>query len=142
MATATSIIPCLTYQHAPKAIEWLCQAFGFEKRLVVPQDEHTIAHAQLSMGPGVMIMLSSAERTSEFGNYLRLPAQTSGQETQTPYIVLPDDAMKAHYQRAKAAGARILLELKTEEYGGQSYTCSDPEGHIWNFGSYDPWQDQ
>jgi hypothetical protein len=44
-----SIIPCLRYRDAPAAIEWLCQAFGFDKHLVVPNDDGTIAHAQLSL---------------------------------------------------------------------------------------------
>ena len=43
---------------------------------------------------------------------------------------------------AKAAGAKILSELEKKEYGGESFTCSDPEGHIWYFGTYDPWEAQ
>jgi uncharacterized glyoxalase superfamily protein PhnB len=53
-----TIIPVLLYRDAPAAIEWLFQAFGFEKHLVVPNDDETIAHAQLSFGNG-MIMLGS-----------------------------------------------------------------------------------
>lgn len=29
--TRATVIPCLRYRDAPAAIEWLCQAFGFEK---------------------------------------------------------------------------------------------------------------
>jgi uncharacterized glyoxalase superfamily protein PhnB len=45
----------------------------------------------------------------------------------------------AIYARAKAAGAEILLDIKDEDYGGRGFTCRDREGHIWNFGTYDPW---
>jgi uncharacterized glyoxalase superfamily protein PhnB len=31
------------------------------------------------------------------------------------------------------------MEIKDEDYGGRDYSCRDPEGHVWNFGSYDPW---
>ncbi|MDX1649873.1 MAG: glyoxalase, partial [Myxococcota bacterium] len=58
--TTATIVPSLRYRDAPKAIDWLCQAFGFEKHLVVPgEDEGRIAHAQLTFGNG-MIMLGSA----------------------------------------------------------------------------------
>jgi len=54
--TKATVIPCLRYRDAPAAIEWLCRAFGFEKHLVVPNQDGTIAHAQLSFGAG-MVML-------------------------------------------------------------------------------------
>ena len=38
-------------------------------------------------------------------------------------------------------GAGDVLEPETQEYGGSTYTCCDPEGYIWNIGSYDPWHD-
>ena len=46
----------------------------------------------------------------------------------------------AYYARAKASGAEIILEIQDDDFGGRSYACRDPEGHIWNFGTYDPWQ--
>ena len=56
--TKATVIPCLRYRDAAAALEWLCRAFGFEKQLVVPNKDGTIAHAQLSFGNG-MIMLGS-----------------------------------------------------------------------------------
>jgi uncharacterized glyoxalase superfamily protein PhnB len=43
-------MPCLTYRDAPDAIEFLCNAFGFEKKMVVPGDRNTVAHAELTLG--------------------------------------------------------------------------------------------
>ena len=40
--------------------------------------------------------------------------------------------------RAKAAGATIVMEIDDAAHGGRYYSCVDPEGHLWNFGSYDP----
>lgn len=48
----------------------------------------------------------------------------------------------AHHDRAKAAGATILMEPAEQDYGGRLYTCRDPEGYIWSFGSYDPWNEK
>ena len=129
------IIPTMRYKDAPTAIEWLCKAFGFEKHLVVPGENGTIAHAQLSFG-NAMIMLGS-ENDNEYGKLLRTPKDLNGFNTQTPYIVVEE--IDEHYRGAIAAGAEIVLDIKDEDYGGRGYTCRDKEGHIWNFGSYNPW---
>src|SRR4051794_40672807 len=132
---SATIIPCLRYRDAPKAIEWLGRAFGFEKQLVVPGDKGTIVHAQLVLGNG-MVMLGSAV-DSEFGRLMKLPEEVGGAQTQSSYIVVKD--VDAHYARAKAAGAQIVIDIKDEDYGGRGYSCRDLEGHLWSFGSYDPW---
>jgi len=133
---AVSIIPTLRYADAPAAIEWLCQAFGFEKHLVVSGENGTIAHAQLTLG-NAMIMLSS-DRDNEYGKVVQTPKQLNGTNTQAPYIVI--EAIDQHYQQAKAAGAEMIMDIEDQDYGGRLYTCRDPEGHVWNFGSYNPWQ--
>jgi uncharacterized glyoxalase superfamily protein PhnB len=125
----------MRYRDAATAIEWVCKAFGFEKHLVVPGENGTVAHAQLAFGNG-MIMLGSA-RDDEFGQWVKPPRETGGVGTQSAYVVV-DDA-DAHYARAKAAGAEIVMEVADQDYGGRLYACRDPEGHLWNFGTYDPW---
>jgi len=133
--TVATVIPTLRYKDAPAAIDWLCRAFGFERHLVVPGDGHTIAHAQLTFGNG-MIMLGSA-RADEFGRLQKTPAEVGGVGTGSPYVVVDDP--DAHHAKAVAAGAKVVIELKTEDYGGRGYSCLDPEGHLWSFGSFDPW---
>src|SRR5688500_2576963 len=86
--TTATVIPALRYRDAPAAIEWLCEAFGFEKHLVVSDDQGGIAHAQLSFGNG-MIMLGSV-RKSEFGDMMKQPDEIGGAETQSPYLVVAD----------------------------------------------------
>ena len=129
------IIPTMRYKDAMKAIEWLCKAFGFEKHLVVPGENRTIAHAQLSFG-NAMIMLGS-ENDNEYGKLLRTPKDLNGLNTQAPYIIVEN--IDEHYKKAVQEGAEIVIEIKDEDYGGRGYTCRDKEGHIWNFGSYNPW---
>lgn len=138
--TRCTMVPCLRYRDAARAIEWLCNAFGFEKQAVYTDDEGHVVHAQLTFGNG-MIMLGSkmpAERETEFGKWMKQPDEIADCETQTPYVIVEDADVL--YQRARQAGAEILLEIKDEDYGGRGFTCRDLEGHIWNFGTYDPWQ--
>jgi len=62
----STIIPGMRYSNAPAAIEWLCNAFGFEKHLVVPGDNNTIAHAQLTFGGGMMMLGSVRDNDPRF----------------------------------------------------------------------------
>lgn len=134
--TKANIIPCLRYRDAPAAIEWLCQTFGFEQHMVVPGPDNTVVHAQLSFGNG-MIMLGSAKSVdTEYAQLIKQPADIGGAQTQTIYVVVDDaDAM---YERARGGGAPIVIDIKDEDYGGRGFTCRDIEGHIWTFGTYDP----
>ncbi len=134
-AAGATIIPAMRYQDAAAAIDWLCRAFGFERHLVVPGERGAIAHAQLTLGNG-MIMLGSAGK-GEFDRWIKPPRAAGGVGTQSPYIIVAD--ADAHYARAVAAGAEILIDIRDEDYGGRGYSCRDPEGHVWNFGTYDPW---
>jgi uncharacterized glyoxalase superfamily protein PhnB len=131
-----NIIPTMRYRDAAAAIDWLCRAFGFERHLVVPDEHGGIAHAQLTLGEG-MIMLGSA-RDDAFGKLQRTPGDVGGVGTQSPYVVVPD--ADAHHARAVAAGATVVYPLTDEDYGGRGYSCRDPEGHLWSFGTYDPWK--
>jgi uncharacterized glyoxalase superfamily protein PhnB len=103
----------------------------------VPNDDGTIAHAQLRFGNGMIMLGSAAAQETEFGRLMKQPDEIGGAETQSPYVVV-DDA-DAVYTRARAAGARIALEIKDEDYGGRGFSCYDLEGHLWSFGTYDPW---
>jgi uncharacterized glyoxalase superfamily protein PhnB len=44
------------------------------------------------------------------------------------------------YASAQAAGAEIVMELRTMDYGGKAFTVRDPEGYTWAVGEYDPWK--
>ena len=130
-----NVIPGLRYRDAPAAIEWLCRAFGFSRHLVVADDDGGIAHAQLVLGNG-MIMLGSYRDEGDYDRLVRMPEDAGG-STQAAYIVIEE--IDDHYQRAVEAGARVVYELAGQDYGGKLYSVLDPEGHLWNFGSYDPW---
>jgi uncharacterized glyoxalase superfamily protein PhnB len=135
--TQSLIIPCMRYDDAPAMIEWLCSTFGFERQAVYANEDGTIGHAQLTYGGGMLMLGSNTKRDSAWGRLVKQPNEIGGAETQCAYIVVSD--ADAVYAKAKAAGAKILIDIKNEDYGGRGFTCADPEGHIWNFGTYDPW---
>ncbi len=135
--TLCNVIPCMRYRDAPAAITWLCDTFGFEPQLVVPNEDGSIAHAQLAFGNG-MIMLGSAFDT-EYGRLLKQPSETGGFVTQSAYLVVNNADLV--YWRVLEGGGKILLDIKDEDYGGRGFTCSDPEGHVWSIGTYDPQAD-
>ena len=132
---SSTIIPTLKYENADAAIEWLCRAFGFEKHLVVRGKPGIVEHAQLTLNGG-MVMLGSA-RDTPFDTLQKPPEAVGGVGTQSPYIVITD--VDAHFRHAVEAGAEIVMEPEDQAYGGRLYSCRDPEGHLWNFGSYNPW---
>lgn len=131
----SSVIPCLRYRDAPAAIEWLCTNFGFEKHAIYPNPDGSIAHAQLNLGGG-MIMIGSVSSEGEWGKFIKQPDQI-GAETQSAYLVVKD--ADVIYERAKAAGAKIVIDIKFEDYGGRGFSCLDLEGRLWSIGTYDPW---
>lgn len=133
--TTVTVIPTMRYKDGAAAIEWLCKAFGFEKHLVVPDEDGTIVHAQLVFGNG-MVMVGTA-RKGEFDSLQKPPSTLDDAVSQSAYIIV-EDADK-HYARAVTAGVEIVMEIRDEDYGGRGYSCRDLEGHLWNFGSYDPW---
>jgi uncharacterized glyoxalase superfamily protein PhnB len=122
----TTFYPSLRYDDAPAAIEWLERAFGFEREMVVEEDEGRVAHAQLRYGDG-MVMLGS-ERDDGWGPHVG----------QSWVYVAVDGDVDAHYERAKAAGAEVVREPTDQDYGSRDYSVRDPEGNIWSFGTYRP----
>jgi len=135
-----NVVTGMRYHDAPAAIDWLCRAFGFEKHLVVPGDEDgEIAHAQLRYGNGMVMLGSAGTHGDAFDEAVTTPRETGGRCTQSAYVIVEDP--KAHHDLAVAAGAEIVLPLEDKFYGGSGYTCRDPEGHVWSFGDYDPFEE-
>ncbi|MBK7874478.1 MAG: VOC family protein [Planctomycetes bacterium] len=129
-STPSSLYPSLYYDDAPKAIEFLCRAFGFEKRLVVPGPDGTVMHSELTFGDAV-VMVGTVKKERGL-----LSPRAAGGVTSALSIRIADP--DAHHARAVAAGAVITHPLKDEEYGSRGYMCTDPEGHQWYFGTYSP----
>jgi uncharacterized glyoxalase superfamily protein PhnB len=122
---APTLYPSLRYRDAPAAIDWLKSAFGFQERVVYRGENETIVHAELSFGPSILML--GSEKDDQYGGHV-------GQSW--TYVALEDP--DAHCERARAAGAEIVRELDDTDYGSRDYAARDPEGNLWNFGTYRP----
>ncbi len=131
----SAVIPAFHYRNAPAAIDWLCKVFGFERHAVYENEDGTIAHAELALNGG-MIMLGST-KDDEHAKGFKAPDELGGIETAGVYLVVPD-ADSAH-ARAVEAGAVVIRPLQDMPYGSREFGVKDPEGHSWSAGTYDPW---
>jgi uncharacterized glyoxalase superfamily protein PhnB len=135
-SSVRALIPSFAYVDAPKAITFLCEAFGFEKHAVYEGAPGTIEHAQLKLGE-FFIMLGTAGKNAEWPS--KSPRELGGATTGGLYVVLENDAaVDAHFEQARKAGADIIREPRSPEYGGRDYSARDTEGYLWSFGSYRP----
>ena len=123
-------IAFLSYDDASAAVDWLEQAFGFE-RSSVHESNGKIAHAELRFGDS-MVMLGAAFE-NDWG--MRTPRELGG-VNQGVYVIVDD--IEAQYERARGSGAEILRKLADTDYGSREFMARDPEGNIWSFGTYKP----
>ena len=112
------VVPVLVYPDVREAVQWLTQAFGFQERLEIPENHRS----QLRFGDGAVILadVRRDQRPPRPGEVTHL------------VLVRVDDA-RAHCERAREHGARILMEPTDFEYGERQYTAEDPAGHRWTF---------
>lgn len=128
------ISAAVSYADAARAIDWLCEAFGFEVRLRVEGEASKVVHSELVLGGGV-IMVSDVGGDGLKADY-KAPAQVDGANTQNLFVYVDD--VEAHCARARAAGAKIVSELAVSDYGDdhwadRGYECEDLGGHRWWF---------
>jgi len=115
---AATVIPVLIYRDVREAVGWLSAAFGFVERVRIGENHR----AQLRLGDGAVIVGDVRDD--------RRPPRPG--EVTHSVMVRVDDA-RAHGERARAHGARILLEPTDFEYGERQFTAQDPAGHRWTF---------
>jgi uncharacterized glyoxalase superfamily protein PhnB len=113
-----TVIPVLVYPDVRDAVAWLEDAFGFVERIRIGEDHR----AQLGVGDGGLIVADVRHE--------RRPPRT-GEETHR--VMVRVDDVSAHCERARAHGARILMEPRDFEYGERQYEVEDLAGHRWTF---------
>ncbi len=120
-----SLYPALRYRDARAAIEWLCQAFGFQRHVVFDAPDGSVGHAELQMGTAV-IGLSSIGPVSDANPWTSV--------SQGLYVCVTD--VDALHDRARAAGAGMVMPLTNQDYGSRDFSARDSGGHLWSFGTY------
>ena len=114
-----TVIPVLVYPDVRAAVDWLTAAFGFVERTRIGESHR----AQMSIGAdGAMIV---ADVASE-----RRPPQAN---VVTHEIKVRVDDVDAQFERARAAGAKVLEPPVDREYGERECTVEDLAGHRWQF---------
>jgi uncharacterized glyoxalase superfamily protein PhnB len=120
------ITPYLAYENERAAIAWLQHAFGFRLKHLIEDEKGAIVHCELDYGAGSIGIGNPDKRA-------RSPQSAGGAYSSSFYVFVDD--VDAHFARAKAAGAKVIRELRTMEYGDRTYGCEDLEGHPWFFGT-------
>ena len=101
-------------------MDWLERAFGFARHAVYTDDAGKLLHAELKLGPGILMLGSGPEDTLGF----------------SIYVYVQD--LDSHFERATAAGAEIVRPLADTSYGSREFAARDLDGHVWYFGTYQP----
>lgn len=135
MLSDPSVIPMLSYEDGPAAMDWLAGAFGFRERTRMVSPEGTLAHGEMEAGGGV-IMLATPGPDYQSPKRHRENCEQARQWSAVPWVVdgvlVVVDDVAAHFARAKAAGAVILSDVE-EGPPGRRYRAEDLEGHRWFF---------
>ncbi len=124
------LFPTLRYRDPGAAVAWLCDALGFARHFV-HEEAGQVLHAQLRRGDS-LIFLGPDNPDDKYG--MHSPLQLNG--TNQCVCVAVSEDVDQHCERARAAGAAIVTEPYDTPYGAREYSCRDPEGHIWCFGTY------
>ena len=133
------ITPSVYYEDPRSAIDWLCRAFGFEVRLLVEGDGGRVEHSELELADGLICVGtagSTAPGKEAWQTLYASPRSLGGKGTQGLAIFVDD--VDAHCAKARSAGAKVVRELATNDYGDdywadRTYGVLDTEGHLWFF---------
>jgi uncharacterized glyoxalase superfamily protein PhnB len=120
-----TVTPYLLYEDVEAAAQFLTRAFGF-REIDRAAGAAGGTHLELEVAPD-----GSSVYVGQPPAGFRGPAEVGG--TSLVYVLVDD--VDAHYARAKAAGATIVEELVDTPFGHRRYTCDDPQGHEWSFGT-------
>lgn len=112
-------VPVLTVSDVREAVAWLGEAFGFTERLRIGEGHRS----QLEVPHGGAVILAEVRPDT------RPP--TPGSVAHSVLVRVTD--ARAHFDRARRAGARILMEPTDFQYGERQYSAEDPFGHRWMF---------
>jgi uncharacterized glyoxalase superfamily protein PhnB len=117
-APDAAVIPVLYYPNVREAVGWLTTALPFTVRLRI--GDH---RCQLLHGNGAIVVATPGGHADAAPSTLETPAGHS--------IMLRVAAIDPLFERAKAAGARVLAEPADHMYGERQCSFVDPWGRPW-----------
>ena len=129
------VIPMLAYEDGAAAMDWLADAFGFRERTRWLDPDGRLSHGEMQAGDGV-IMLATPTPDYECPRRHLEGCEAARKWSAVPWVIdgvlVYVEDVRAHYERAKHAGAVILSDPE-EDPPGPRYRAEDPEGHRWMF---------
>src|SRR5262245_4262132 len=123
--------PVLRYKNPGAAARWLCEAFGLQEHESAQESDRHVKYILLRLADSYVLVRPVS--SSVFDDLMVEPSAVGGGNTHVLYVPIPDAEL--HCARAQAAGAKVELEPQDDGLGGRFYTCRDPEGHLWSFGT-------
>ena len=129
------VIPMISYEDGPAAMDWLAKAFGFHECTRMIGGDGKLSHGEMETGDGV-VMLATPGPDYRSPKRHRETCEQARKWSAVPWIVdgvlVYVEDLDAHFARAKAAGATILSEIE-DGPPGRRYRAEDLEGHRWFF---------
>jgi uncharacterized glyoxalase superfamily protein PhnB len=130
------VVPMLAYEDGPAAMDWLAKAFGFDEVVRMLGPDGRLSHGEMMTGEEGMIMLATPSPHYQSPRHHRESCEAAARWSEVPYVI--DGVLvyvwdvDAHFERARAAGARILSPVESGG-PGKRYRAEDLEGHRWMF---------
>jgi PhnB protein len=119
----TSITPYLTVDDGKGAIEFYKRAFGATERGRMEGPDGKIAHAELQIGSGVVMLSDKFPQSA-----CQTPKELGGT---TVAIFLFVDDVDSVVQDAADAGATITMQPENQFWGDRLGQVTDPYGNVW-----------
>ena len=114
-----TVVPILVYPDVRAAVIWLAEVFGFVERTRIGESHR----AQMSIGKDGAVIVAD----------IRPPLGTPPPGSVSHVIRVRVEDVRAHFEHARAHGARVLEAPTEREYGEFDCTLEDLAGHRWVF---------
>ena len=122
--TDRRLLPYLFYENLARAIPWLTEVFGFEERFRLELPNGAIAHAEIALGEGVVMLGNVGPRN-----------RSKPMSVRSSVYVFVDD-VERHCSIAQSGGAEIVLPPADQPFGDRMYVALDCERHEWYFAQH------
>jgi PhnB protein len=117
------VTPYLSINDAASAIEFYKKGFGATELSRLNNPDGTIGHAEIKVGSAIVML---ADENPKYGN---LSPKTLGGSAVRLHMYVED--VDTFFDKAVAAGAKVLIPIADQFYGDRSGRLEDPFGHVW-----------
>lgn len=118
------IVPYFTFRNADATLNFLTQGLGFEVVTEQRGADGALVHVELKRGEAVVMGGGGVDIAP----------------TATPGIYLLVEDVEQMHPKLLAAGGREVYPPEQTEWGTWRSRVTDPDGHEWTIGTYQPGQ--